>query len=33
MVDMKNKATKLIDLHLEQMISKKEFKQKRDEID
>jgi DNA invertase Pin-like site-specific DNA recombinase len=31
--DLKNKATKLIDLHLEQMISKEEFKQKRDEID
>jgi hypothetical protein len=31
--DLKNKATKLIDLHLEQMISKEEFKQKREEID
>jgi site-specific DNA recombinase len=31
--DLKNKGTKLIDLHLEQMITKEEFKQKRDELE
>ncbi len=31
--DLNNKGTKLIDLHLEQIITKEEFKQKRDELD
>ncbi|WP_028778878.1 recombinase family protein [Shimazuella kribbensis] len=31
--DLKNKGSKLIDLHLEQIITKEEFKQKRDELD
>ncbi len=30
---LKNKGTKLIDLHLEQIITKEEFKQKHDELD